>query len=114
MHRKIDRIIFLQFPKKYKNVTLDKEIIEMFCMIYRTEGASCNVISEIAAGYKTVCKQKYIYRELASVLEDGSIVPDSFRFPSSCCCHAVFTGNPFTRMGEGIPFTSTKKPTGKK
>lgn len=83
-------------------------------MIYRTDGASCSVIGEIAAGYKTVCKQKYIYRELASVLEDGSIVPDSFRFPSSCCCHAVFTGNPFTRMGVGIPFTSTKRPTEKK
>ncbi|KAF3429796.1 hypothetical protein E2986_01479, partial [Frieseomelitta varia] len=80
----------------------------------RTEGASCSVIGEIAAGYKTVCKQKYIYRELASVLEDGSIVPDSFRFPSSCCCHAVFTGNPFTRMGVGIPFTSTKRPIGNK
>ncbi|CAD1477313.1 unnamed protein product [Heterotrigona itama] len=80
----------------------------------RTNGASCSVIGEIAAGYKTVCKQKYIYRELASVLEDGSIVPDSFRFPSSCCCHAFFTGNPFTRMGLGIPFTSTKRPTEKK
>lgn len=80
----------------------------------RADGASCSVISEIAAGYKTVCKQKYIYRELASILEDGSIVPDSFRFPSSCCCHAVFTGNPYTRMGVGIPFTSTKRSTEKK
>lgn len=63
------------------------------------ENASCKVISSPAEGYKTSCKQKYVYRQLAAVLSDGSIVPDTFKFPSSCCCHVSFVPNPYTRMG---------------
>ncbi|XP_054014432.1 neurotrophin 1-like [Hylaeus anthracinus] len=63
------------------------------------ENVSCNVIGNLAEGYTTKCKQKYVYRQLAAVLSDGTVVPDTFKFPSSCCCHVSFVGNPYTRMG---------------
>ncbi|OAD60601.1 Protein spaetzle [Eufriesea mexicana] len=62
------------------------------------ESSSCSVIGGLAEGYKTSCKQKYVYRELASILTDGTVVPDTFRFPSSCCCHVSFSGNPHSRI----------------
>ncbi|XP_030760477.1 uncharacterized protein LOC115885648 isoform X3 [Sitophilus oryzae] len=37
-------------------------------------------------GYRTYCKQKYIYRRLLSVSGDGMPIPDTFRIPSACCC----------------------------
>lgn len=82
-------------------------------MAYRAEGASCSVISGFAAGYETSCKQKFIFRELLSISENGSVAPDTFRFPASCCCFAVLTGNTLlTRMGIGqqSQITSTAAP----
>lgn len=66
------------------------------------ENASCSSIGGLAEGYKTSCRQRYVYRQLASVMEDGTIVPDTFRLPSSCCCHVSFNGNAYTRMGVKI------------
>ena len=66
------------------------------------ENTSCTSIGSLAAGYRTNCKQKYVYRELASVMTNGTIAPDVFLFPSSCCCHASFNGNVLTRMGVDI------------
>ena len=63
------------------------------------ENASCSTIGDIAEGYKTSCKQKYVYRQLASILTNGTIAQDTFRFASSCCCHVSFTASPYTRMG---------------
>ncbi|KAL2728621.1 protein spaetzle isoform X1 [Vespula squamosa] len=63
------------------------------------ENSECNIINGIAEGYKTTCKQKYIYRQLAAVSNNGKINPEMFRFPSSCCCHVKFIGNSLTRMG---------------
>lgn len=57
------------------------------------------MIDGFAEGYKTICKQKFIYRELAAVGSDGNIVKDQFRFPSSCCCHIKFIGDPAARLG---------------
>ncbi|XP_011695318.1 PREDICTED: protein spaetzle-like [Wasmannia auropunctata] len=65
------------------------------------KGQACNVVDGFAEGYKTFCKQKYIYRELAAVATDGNIVKDHFRFPSSCCCHVRFVGDPTARLGAG-------------
>ncbi|XP_076247306.1 uncharacterized protein LOC143187155 [Calliopsis andreniformis] len=62
------------------------------------ENTKCSMIGGGAEGYKTSCKQKYVYRQLASI-SNGTVVPDTFRFPSSCCCHASFTANVYTRMG---------------
>ncbi|XP_071565881.1 uncharacterized protein [Temnothorax nylanderi] len=63
------------------------------------DGQECNMIDGFAEGYKTICKQKFIYRELAAVGNDGNIVKDQFRFPSSCCCHVKFIGDPTARLG---------------
>lgn len=60
------------------------------------------MIQDFAEGYKTTCKQKYVYRELAAVNSDGDVIKDSFRFPSSCCCHVRFIGDPQLRLGFGI------------
>lgn len=67
-----------------------------------------------AEGYKTSCKQKYIYRELVAMSASGQIVKDQFSFPSSCCCHVKFTGNPHLRIGAdvelGFPHNQTTVP----
>ncbi|KAI4502163.1 hypothetical protein M0802_002845 [Mischocyttarus mexicanus] len=64
------------------------------------ENSKCSVISEnLNNGYKTTCKQKYIYRQMAAVSKNGNVNPDMFRFPSSCCCQIKFTGDPAARLG---------------
>nr|XP_031847857.1 protein spaetzle-like [Nomia melanderi] len=73
------------------------------------ENTSCNVIGGPGEGYRTTCKQKYVYRQLAAVLSDGTMVPDTFKFPSSCCCHIMFTGSPFTRMGQVTPAKTRRR-----
>ncbi|XP_076670309.1 uncharacterized protein LOC143369825 [Andrena cerasifolii] len=57
------------------------------------EGQICNLIDGFAAGYVTTCEQKHIYRQLAAIVEDGSMDHRLFRFPSSCCCHIRFVGS---------------------
>lgn len=51
------------------------------------ENTKCRLIDGFAEGYITTCKQKYIYRELSAISDDGNIIRDYFRFPASCCCH---------------------------
>ncbi|XP_015428959.1 PREDICTED: uncharacterized protein LOC107185720 [Dufourea novaeangliae] len=63
------------------------------------ENTRCSVIGGPGEGYKTSCRQKYVYRQLAAVLSDGTVIPDTFKFPSSCCCHVTFIGSPLTRLG---------------
>ncbi|XP_011157218.1 protein spaetzle isoform X2 [Solenopsis invicta] len=72
------------------------------------DGQRCNLIDGFAEGYKTTCKQKYIYRELAAVGSDGKIFKDQFRFPSSCCCHATFIGNSNVRFGLGLDLAANQ------
>ncbi|XP_014604832.1 PREDICTED: uncharacterized protein LOC106787193 [Polistes canadensis] len=63
------------------------------------ENSQCNIMDNLPEGYNTICKQKYIYRQLAAVSKNGKIDVDMFRFPSNCCCHVKFTGDPATRLG---------------
>lgn len=63
------------------------------------ENSKCNIVDNLPEGYETICKQKYIYRQLAAVSENGKINVDMFRFPSNCCCHVKFIGDPTTRLG---------------
>lgn len=65
------------------------------------ENSECNVVTGLAEGYVMTCKQKYIYRQLIAIRENNTLAPEMFRFPSSCCCHAKFTGNALTRIGLG-------------
>ncbi|CAK9802358.1 Protein spaetzle [Anthophora quadrimaculata] len=74
----------------------------------RKESHSCTMFGGLAEGYKTSCKQKYVYRQLAAVLEDGTLVPDTFRFPSSCCCHVTFNASPLTHRSLVTP-TKTRR-----
>ncbi|KAK2575106.1 hypothetical protein KPH14_008832 [Odynerus spinipes] len=74
------------------------------------ENHDCSISDSLPEGYKTTCKQKFIYRQLAAVSESGAINPEMFRFPSSCCCHLKFTGNALTRMGiSGNPRSQISK-----
>ncbi|KAL6258337.1 hypothetical protein P5V15_010423 [Pogonomyrmex californicus] len=54
------------------------------------EDSTCKMIDGMISGYVTTCKQKYIYRELSAISEDGRIIRDFFRLPASCCCHIEF------------------------
>lgn len=56
------------------------------------ENSSCKLIDGFAGGYKTICKQKYIYHQLVGLTNNKSLSYESFRFPSSCCCHVKFVG----------------------
>ncbi len=38
---------------------------------------------------RTICKQKYTYRTLLALNEEGEEVVDHFKFPSCCVCHQV-------------------------
>ncbi|KAJ8670680.1 hypothetical protein QAD02_001939 [Eretmocerus hayati] len=73
----------------------------------KTESSTCTLIDGFAEGYKTSCKQKYIYRQLVAVSQNGLLKQEKFRFPASCCCHIKFTGNPFMRLGIGMSETTT-------
>ncbi|KAH0945952.1 hypothetical protein HN011_008849 [Eciton burchellii] len=78
------------------------------------DGKDCDMIQDFAEGYKTTCKQKYIYRELAAVGRHGNIFKDSFRFPSSCCCHVRFMGEVRLRFGTRHNQTSIATPESQK
>lgn len=64
------------------------------------ESSRCMLISDFAQGYKTSCKQKYVYKQLVA-LSDNKVVQDNFKIPASCCCHVSFNGSPLTRIGLG-------------
>ncbi|CAB3365806.1 Hypothetical predicted protein [Cloeon dipterum] len=51
----------------------------------------CTLSESLPIGYKTSCRQKYIYRKLVSINENGRPLTDSFRIPSCCSCHFRLT-----------------------
>ncbi|XP_014214086.1 protein spaetzle isoform X2 [Copidosoma floridanum] len=63
------------------------------------EDNECSVINATPEGYKTFCKQKYVYKMLVSVSSTGHLKQEPFRFPANCCCHIKFYGNPQMRLG---------------
>ncbi|EFN77778.1 Protein spaetzle [Harpegnathos saltator] len=56
------------------------------------EDQKCSVFDGLVDHYQTMCKQKYISRELVALGANGKVVTDTFRFPASCCCHIKYTG----------------------
>lgn len=59
------------------------------CSVFSTENTACQKIEGFALGYKTMCRQKFIYRQLAAISHKGEIVHDLFPIPASCCCHII-------------------------
>ncbi|XP_032671806.1 protein spaetzle 5-like [Odontomachus brunneus] len=52
------------------------------------EDTACQIIGDFS-GYKTKCKQKFIYRQLTAISHKGEIVHELFPIPASCCCHLI-------------------------
>ncbi|XP_055389809.1 protein spaetzle-like [Condylostylus longicornis] len=50
-------------------------------------GKPCLMAENFPNGYRTECKQKYIYRQLLSMNEHGIIKKDQFQLPSCCKCY---------------------------
>ncbi|XP_069691562.1 protein spaetzle-like isoform X2 [Periplaneta americana] len=47
----------------------------------------CSLSSSFPSGYKTKCVQKYVYKRMLALKEDGSSTAvDEFKFPSCCSC----------------------------
>ncbi|XP_076662519.1 protein spaetzle 5 [Halictus rubicundus] len=63
------------------------------------ENTDCRLVNGPGVNYKATCRQKFVYRQLTAVLENGSVVTDTFKFPSSCCCHVSSIRNTLTRSG---------------
>ncbi|XP_059469394.1 neurotrophin 1-like [Neocloeon triangulifer] len=58
----------------------------------------CLLSENLPNGYVTTCKQKYIYRKLVSLNDEGRALTDSFKIPSCCACHYRMTSIA-SRMG---------------
>ncbi|XP_037028969.1 protein spaetzle-like [Bradysia coprophila] len=51
----------------------------------------CEMTQNFPFGYDAICKQKYIYRQLLAINENGNTVKDLFRLPSCCQCVLIQT-----------------------
>lgn len=72
---------------------------------FRTDKKPCKLIEGFSSGWKSTCKQKYVYRQFVAVRQSGGPpTVEAIPMPSSCCCHVKFTGDPEMRFG----VTSTK------
>ncbi|XP_071455593.1 uncharacterized protein [Hetaerina americana] len=48
--------------------------------------SECLLTASFPLGYKTTCRQKYIYRRMLALNDDGKALSDTFRLPSCCSC----------------------------
>lgn len=90
--------------KYQKEYLILKQMIEKFRTIFsffRNEYNPCRLVDGFASGYKTMCEQKFIYRQLVAVINQDEIGPQYFRIPSSCCCHVKFVGSFWERISKG-------------
>jgi hypothetical protein len=53
------------------------------------ESSVSSDLDDCLSVHRASCKQKYVYRELVTV-DNGIVKKNTFRFPSSCCCHREF------------------------
>lgn len=71
------------------------------------EDKECNFADKFPGGYKTTCKQKYVYRQLASLdPESGKPKMSHFQLPSCCVCN-VQSMNLAARFGVADPAPMT-------
>lgn len=52
----------------------------------RATGDACRMTENFPNGYRSACKQQYVYRELLSLSTDGTPIKDKFEFPACCSC----------------------------
>ncbi|XP_055296612.1 protein spaetzle-like isoform X2 [Sitodiplosis mosellana] len=57
----------------------------------RNKGAACRMTENFPNGYRTECKQHFVYRELLSLSPEGVPIKEKFEFPACCSC-AVYRG----------------------
>ncbi|XP_018564188.1 protein spaetzle-like [Anoplophora glabripennis] len=89
----VQRLIFPKIARNNKNewkyvINQDKD--DGFVQGIRVEscrhhGSPCDLL-EVPLGFKASCKQKYIYRRLLALNDEGNPVVDTFSLPSACCC----------------------------
>ncbi|XP_037921156.1 protein spaetzle-like isoform X2 [Hermetia illucens] len=63
-------------------------------------GSSCAMADSFPIGYRTQCKQKYIFRRLLALTPEGRVTRDLFKLPSCCKC-VVSTGGRRRRAPDG-------------
>jgi len=54
-----------------------------------THTKECDMTNNFPLGYITKCKQKFIYRQLLAISDNGDTVKELFKLPS--CCQCVLT-----------------------
>ncbi|XP_011313731.1 uncharacterized protein [Fopius arisanus] len=74
--------------------------------ICENDNSACKLVDGFASGYKTMCKQNFIYRELVAVVS-GKLTRELFQIPTSCCCQIQFIGDPSLRMGVNLEKSDT-------
>ncbi|XP_029038522.2 neurotrophin 1-like [Osmia bicornis bicornis] len=84
------------YPKKAKSLTGEWMYIintsnftqGMWTETCVEQGKACGLDStSIPYGYVTSCKQTYVTRILMALDKSNQPVPQSFKFPTNCCCH---------------------------
>uniref|UniRef100_A0A336MQL5 CSON002625 protein n=1 Tax=Culicoides sonorensis TaxID=179676 RepID=A0A336MQL5_CULSO len=77
------------------------------------ENRPCAMTDSFPYGYITECKQKYIYRHLLALDENGQTVKNLFRLPACCKCviRSRYGGNIYSRHGTiSTDDTKSEKP----
>lgn len=84
----------------------------VFSFISSGENRSCAFTDSFPYGYITECKQKFIYRHLLALDENGETVKNLFRLPACCKCviRSRYSGNIFSRHASRSDFTKTDRP----
>ncbi|KAK3914915.1 Protein spaetzle [Frankliniella fusca] len=69
---------------------------------------SCELADNFPYGYKTTCRQKYIFRKLVALHPEGNTQTDMFKLPSCCSCYFSITGsNVSSRRSNMTPVKKT-------
>ncbi|XP_022911378.2 protein spaetzle-like [Onthophagus taurus] len=90
----VDRMIFPKIAKTKSNkwkYIINQDGSDKYVQGIRVEsclnpGQPCSFLSNETLGYTSYCKQKYVYRRLISLSEEGQPTTDVFEVPSACCC----------------------------
>jgi len=90
------------YPKRAKNKADEYRYIlnvpnTEYVQVVRIEtcsdpGTSCRLQGGLRFsdfGVRTVCRQKYTYRKMMAISDNGEEEVDLFKFPSACVCHQV-------------------------